>query len=66
MGNNIICNESEKIDKKTPEMAIEIQKLRVYKQFELLIYYQGLTGELKAQFQKSVMDANMEPLDFVF
>ena len=67
MGNNLkVCRDKDSVDKTVPDLAIEIQKLRVYKQHELLIYYQGLTGETREKFRESIMSTNMDPLDYVF
>jgi hypothetical protein len=62
---NLICNDPKQVESSAPRFALEIQKLRVYKQFPLLIYYQSLPEAQQEKFKQSILAANMDPLDYV-
>lgn len=62
---NLICNDPKQVDNAVPKFALEVQKLRVYKQFPLLIHYQSLPEAEQLRFKQSILDANMDPLDYV-
>lgn len=66
MGNKLNCRELNHKNGPKEIIPLEIQKLKVHKQYELMVYYEGLNDDLKNKFKTSIINTNFEPFDYVF